>query len=42
MAFRPEVMDLAALAMVVGAVRGRAAGPDASGTERTHHVDDGA
>ncbi len=40
MAFRPQVVDLAALAMVVGAARGCASSADAPGTERGHHVDD--
>jgi len=40
MAFRPEVMDLAALAMGVGAARRCAPSPDAPGPERGHHFDD--
>ena len=40
MAFRPEVVDFAALAMFVGATHGCAPGPDWPGTERGHHVDD--
>lgn len=33
-------MDFAALAMIEGAARDRAAGPDPPGTERSYHVDD--
>jgi hypothetical protein len=40
MAFWPQVVGFAALAMVVGAARGCAPSPDAPGTERGHHVDD--
>ena len=40
MTFRPQVVDLAALAMVVGSARGCAPSPDSTAPERGHHIDD--
>jgi hypothetical protein len=40
MAFRPQIVDFAALAMVIGAARGCAPGPNPPGTKRSHHVND--
>jgi len=42
MAFWPEVVDLAALAMVVGTARSSVTSLGAPGIERGHHIDDGA